>query len=204
VLTHIWEQVPKSERPLLLAVDGPDGAGKTVFAAALVEAAPDRSAIAASVDDFHFPRAHRHAEGRTGQTVWDRSFDYRAVRRELVDPWRRGPGSSYRRRWHDLATDAYVDEPREQVPSGGVLVFEGVFGQRPELASAWDLVVYVDAPVSVRMARMALRDGVPRDPDDPAQKRYLDAQRIYHERCRPLESADVVVDNSDPASPRFV
>lgn len=203
LLAHIWEQLPVSARPLLLAVDGPDGAGKTSFAAALVAAARGRTVVAASVDDFHFPRAHRHAEGRTAQTVWERSFDYRAVRRELLDPWRRGAGSSYRRRWHDLATDSHVDDPPDEVPPQGVLVFEGVFAQRPELASAWDMVVYVDASVSVRMARMARRDGVPDEPDDPAQRRYLDAQRIYRERCRPLDGADLIVDNTDPSAPKL-
>ena len=57
-----------------------------------------------------------------------------------------GPGAAYRRRWHDLATDAYVDETPDTVPEHGVLVVDGVFAQRPELDGIWDLVVYVDAP----------------------------------------------------------
>jgi uridine kinase len=90
------------------------------------------------------------------------------------------------------------------VPAGGVLVVEGVFAQRPELADAWDLVVYVDTPDDVRMSRRADRDGVPDDAGHPDQSRYLDAQRIYCEGCRPIETADVVVDNRDPERPRIV
>ena len=48
---------------------------------------------------------------------------------------------------------------------------------------------------------MAARDGVPGDPAHPDQRRYLDAQRIYRAAADPLGSADLVVDNADPARP---
>jgi uridine kinase len=190
-------------RPLLVAIDGADGSGKTTFADGLAEAigAP---AVRASVDDFHFPQAHRHALGRTGETVWSRSYDYRALRRELLDPWLAGPGSSYRCRWHDLTTDAYVEQRAVAVPEGGVLVVDGMFAQRPELRGVWDLVAYLDCPDDVRVARMAARDGGSADPDHPEHRRYLDAQAIYRDLCDPLATADVVVDNTDPTAPRVV
>lgn len=199
VLAHVARQVPALDRPVLVAVDGADGAGKTVFADALGEqlTALGRPVVRAGVDDFHHPQAYRHALGRTGETVWARSFDVAAIRRELLDPWRRGPGSTYRRRWHDLATDAYVDESPAPVPDRGVLLVDGVFLQRPELADAWDLVVWLEVPASVRVARMATRDGTVDDVTHPDQQRYLDAQRIYRETCDPVSSADVVVDNTD-------
>jgi uridine kinase len=62
-------------------------------------------------------------------------------------------------------------------------------------------MVYVHAADDVRVARMASRDGVPDDPDHPDQRRYLDAQRMYRERYRPLDRADVVVDNTVLDSP---
>ena len=75
---------------MLVAVDGADGAGKTVLADDLAPLVP--GSVRASLDDFHHPRAFRHAQGRTGATVWERTFDLAAVRRELLDPWRRGSG----------------------------------------------------------------------------------------------------------------
>jgi uridine kinase len=203
VLAEVWSAVPAPGRPVLVGVDGPDGAGKTTIADDLARAAPGRPAVRASLDDFHHPRAHRHAEGRTGETVWSRSFDYEAVRRELLEPWRRGAGATYRRRWHDLVTDGFVDDPAV-VPPDGVLVVDGVFAQRDELSGLWDLVVYVDARPAVRVARMAARDGVSADPDHPDQSRYLDAQRLYLERCDPVGRADVVLDLDDPQRIRFV
>ena len=136
--------------------------------------------------------------------VWARAFDYEVVRRELLEPWRRAPGTSYRRRWHDPVTDTPADDEPETVPAGGVLLVDGVFAQRTELVDLWDLVVYVDARPEVRVSRMAARDGVPDEPEHPDQRRVLDAQRIYLTRCRPRERADVVIDNTDPATPGIV
>jgi uridine kinase len=193
-------------RPLLVAVDGADGVGKTWFADELADTLRDdgRSVMRASIDDFHHPREHRHALGRTGTTVWTRSFDYRALRRELLDPWLAGPGSAYRCRWHDLVTDKLVDALPESVPESGVLVVDGVFAQRAELRPCWDLVVYLDAPDEVRLSRLAARDGASPDPDDPDQRRYLDAQRLYREAADPLGSADVIVDHTDLDEPVLV
>jgi uridine kinase len=201
-LAELAGVVAALDRPAVVAVDGGDGAGKTVLADELATLVP--GAVRASLDDFHHPRAYRHARGRTAATVWARSFDLDAVRRDLLDPWRRGAGSSYHRRRHDLVTDATVDDPPDVVPEDGVLLVDGVFAQRPVLVDAWDLVIYVHADDAVRVARLAARDGVPGDPDHPDQRRYLEAQRGYRERCAPLDGAQVVVDNTDLERPHLV
>jgi uridine kinase len=181
----------------VLAIDGVDGAGKTTFADALagVLAARGRAVERASIDGFHQPLAHRRAHGRTPGAVWSRHFDYEALHRELLDPWRAGPGASYRTAVHDVLTDKTLDLPRRSVPADGVLVVDGLFCQRPELAGCWDAVVLLDVPFAVSVARMARRDGGSPDPDHPDQRRYVDAQRHYLATCRPWERADLVVLN---------
>ncbi len=206
VLTRVADGLPDLERPVLVVVDGGDGAGKTRFAddLALVLAESGRAAVRASVDDFHHPRSFRHELGRTGDTVWSRSFDYRALRHHLLDPWSRGAGTTYRRRHHDLATDSLVDEGLESVPERGVLVVDGVFAQRAELSGCWDLVVWLEVPDEERVRRMAERDGVPPDPSHPDQARYLEAQALYRAAADPVGNADLVVDNTDPLAPSVV
>ena len=66
--------------------------------------------------------------------------------------------------------------------------------QRPEFVGFWDLVVWLEAPDEVRVARMAARDDAVDDVADPDQQRYLGAQRIYSEHLQPEATADVVVD----------
>ena len=206
VLARVADGLPDLDRPVLVAVDGGDGAGKTRFADDLARhlEGAGRVAVRASVDDFHHPREHRHALGRTAETVWARSFDYRALRRDLLDPWCGGPGSPYRRRHHDLATDTLLDEPLAEVPEHGVLVVDGVFAQRDELRDSWDLVVWLEVDDEERVRRMAARDGVPADADHPDQRRYLDVQRLYRDAVNPVGSADLVVDNADPSRPFVV
>lgn len=199
VLAAVAEALPlPPHRPLLVAVDGGDGAGKTTFALGLADflGSQGRVVVQTSLDWFHFPRAHRHAMGRSSESVWSRHFDYRAARRELLEPWLSGPGSSYRTRWHDVVADVLVDDAGEAVPADGVLVVDGVFAQRPELRDLWDLVVYLDADEAVRVSRMARRDGGPDDPEHPDQLRYLQAQRHYREVCDPIRHADLVIDSN--------
>jgi len=188
--------VPEDGRPVV-AVDGVDGAGKTTFADALAELlrARGRRVARASIDGFHHPLAHRRAEGRTPEAVWRRHFDYAALRRELLEPWRAGPPATCRTAVHDVATDTQLDEPALPVPATGVLVVDGLFCQRPELDGCWDRVVILDVPFDVSVARMAARDGSVDDVDDPDNQRYVRAQRIYFASCDPLARADLVIDN---------
>ncbi len=203
VLLHVVDTLPDLERPLLVAVDGGDGAGKTWFADELAELLRERqrAVVRASLDDFHHPRAHRHELGRTGETVWARSFDYRTLRRELLDPWCSGAGAAYRSRSHDLESDAYVDEPASPVPERGVLVVDGVFAQRAEVRDCWDVVVWLDVDDAERVRRVAARGGFTADVRDRDQRRYLEAQAIYRAAADPVRSADLVVDNSDVDRP---
>jgi len=198
VLLDLARRIVALDPPALVGVDGPDGAGKTTFADALGAAVTDEGGdvVRASLDDFHHPRAHRHADGRTPETVWSRHFDHEALLRELLDPWRAGPGADYTRRWHDVATDQPVRGLREIVPDGAVLLVDGLFLHRDELRRAWDLTLYLDVPDDVAIGRVAARDG---QLDDPA--RYVGAQQLYRELCSPRARADVVRDNADPQAP---
>lgn len=81
---------------------------------------------------------------------------------------------------------------------------DGIFLQRDELRSCWDLAVFLDVPFEVSVARMAARDGSNPDPTHPSQARYVEGQRIYLRTCDPRERADVVVDNADLGRPRAV
>jgi len=200
-LQEVTTRVVALRTPALVGVDGPDGAGKTTFADALAATVTDagREVVRASVDDFHHPRAHRHADGRTPETVWMRHFDNEALLRELLDPWRAGAGAEYRRRWHDLATDRPVREPQETVPQDAILIVDGLFLQRDELRGAWDLAVYLDVPDDLGIARVIARDGPLDDPE-----RYVGAQRIYREQCVPRDRAALVIDNTDPQRPVIV
>jgi uridine kinase len=132
----------RREPRVLVAIDGPDAAGKTTFAN---EVAANLSApvFRASIDDFHRPRAHRLARGPLSpEGYYEDAFDVQAAREELLLPFRHG-APVIRDKVHDLRSDSRVDRPSVSVRDAKVLVVDGVFLLRPELRELWDIAVYL-------------------------------------------------------------
>lgn len=209
LLAHLAEAIAAlpAGRPLRVAVDGVDGAGKTMFADELAEAlqSRERAVARASVDGFHHPRAVRYQRGRDSPEGYYRdSYDYAALRERLLDPL--GPGGSrrYTRAVFDHATDTVVDGPIHTADDDTVLVLDGIFLHRGELRGLWDYSVFLDVSFDVSIARCAVRDGGSPDPGAAPNRRYVEGQLLYLAEARPRDRADVVVDNSDLAHPRIV
>ena len=171
---------------MIIAVDGIDGAGKTVFADALAEVfAEGGSAVfRASIDDFHRPRVERYARGRRSPEGFYRdSFDYSTFRRVLIDPFREGgqtgASTGFQLAAFDLERDTAVEAAWTTAPRDAVLIVDGVFLHRPELRGLWNWSVWLDVPVDVAFQRMALRDGTDPSPSAPSNARYRDGQELY-------------------------
>jgi uridine kinase len=190
-----------------LAVTGVDGAGKTRFADALAGAirARGRPALRVSIDDFHNPRALRYAQGRASpEGFFEASFDYAAFRGRVLAPLEPGGDGRIVPAAFDHVTDSPRDPAPIAVPENAVLVVDGIFLIRPELAGVFDLTVMLDIPFAESFARMALRDGCPADPAAPDNRRYRQGQEIWLARCAPRDAADMVIDNSDWRAPRMI
>jgi uridine kinase len=209
IVAAIDARLAAAERrgPILVGVDGVDGAGKTTFAdefGAALEA-HDREVVRVSLDGFHHPREVRYRRGRSSpEGFFLDSFDLESVRQRLLAPLRTGGDRRIVRAVHDVATDAAVDAPVEQVGEDAVVVVDGLFLHRPELRSVWDLSVFLDVPFEVSVRRMAVRDGSDPDPAAASNRRYVDGQRLYLGTCEPRRHATLVVDNTDLAAPRLV
>ena len=187
-----------------VAVDGPDGAGKTVFADRLAAVLP-APVVRISVDDFHHVRAVRYRRGRNSPSgFWLDSFDYARFRADVVEPFAPGGSRRYRPAAHDLATDAILNPPPRTAPPEAILLVDGLFLQRAELAGAWDLTIFLDVPFTETARRMSLRDGTAPDPTDPSVHRYVEAQRRYYAACNPQAQATILIDNANYNEPRIV
>ena len=80
-----------ADRVALAAIDGVDGAGKTMFANELAQVLRQsgRPVVRASVDGFHRPKAERYRRGRSSpEGFFDDSYDYAALKAALLDPLR--------------------------------------------------------------------------------------------------------------------
>lgn len=191
---------------ILVAVDGEDGAGKTVFADNLAAVfAEDGSAVfRASIDGFHRPRAERYVRGRTSPEGYYRdSYDYATFRRVLVDPFRGGAtaDAGFQLAVFDVDRDEAVASEWVTAPRDAVLIVDGIFLHRPELRGIWHWSVWLDAPLDIRYERMARRDGTDPDPAAASNRRYRDGMELYLRDADPRRAAAAIVDNTDPAAP---
>jgi uridine kinase len=200
----VVRQGATGDRPMLVAVDGVDGAGKTVFAdelAATLE--PRTTVIRASVDGFHHPAAIRHRRGRgSPEGFFLDSYDYTSLRRLLLDPLRDGPYEIVRA-IHDVTLEERVDCPAEAVAADTVLIFDGIFLHRAELRDYWDLSVFLHVPFEISIPRGASRGYGDPDPAAPSNRRYVEGQRLYLDRCQPERLATILIDNSVLAEPEI-
>jgi uridine kinase len=209
LLAHVAGLVPEpsGDDCVLVAVDGVDGVGKTMFADELgqVLRRGQRDVIRVSVDDFHCRREIRHRRGKDSPDgFWLDSFDYSRLTADVLKPL--GPGGSrrYRTAAHDLITDAQLSPPVRTAAPGAVVVLDGLFLHRDGLSHLWDLSIWLDAPFDVTAARMAARDGTSADPTHLSLTRYVEGQRRYFAACDPISRASVVIDNSVLERPRLM
>ena len=119
----------------------------------------------------------------------------------MLDPFRAGLPVT------PAVDDVERDEPvtPDPLPVGAdtLLLVDGIFLQRPELAGAWDAVVFVDVPFTVSVPRGNARFGERHDPDPEAEpnRRYVGGQRLYLAEADPRGRATWVLDNTDLDAP---
>lgn len=201
----------------LVGVDGRSGAGKSTFAdelATKLEAA-GRRVLRSTTDSFHRPRSERMRLGPTSaQGFYLESHQLDLIISDLLHPFLQGATS---------VVVAAFDEPTDGlavetvgVDGPAVLIFDGLFLQRPELEPLWDLVVFLEADTrSDREWVDHLLSALPPDPtaraaiiDERLERgrwpRYRHGWKHYSETRRPAERAAVVVDNNDFREPRLI
>jgi uridine kinase len=195
----------RPSHPLRVAIDGPDCSGKTTLADELAELlAGERPLIRAGIDGFHNPRELRYRRGADSpEGYFFDSFDYEAVRTQLLEPL--GPGGSRR---FDYRLDEKIELPEEKAAADAVLLFDGVFLLRSELLGYWDFSIFVYASFEEILRRSELRDCELLGGEEATRARYLDrylpGQELYLRRSEPHQRADVLIDNTVVAEPKLL
>ena len=188
----------------MFGIDGPDASGKTTFAdeLALAFERAGFTAVRASMDDFHRPRADRYRAGRySGEGYYRDAYDFSLFRRVLADPFRTGGSTGFQLRGFDLARDVPFESDWTTAPADAVLIVDGHFLQGAALHGIWNYVLWLDADRDVRFERTIVRDNADPNPEAASNLRYLDAHRLYQRDFHPNTNANAIVDNTDPAAP---
>ncbi|GAA1928128.1 hypothetical protein GCM10009689_03620 [Brevibacterium antiquum] len=189
---------------VLVAIDGLDGAGKTVLAQELVEVASQdglRPIASLSIDGFHHPRSIRYANGQGPDSFYRDSYDYDAFTRSVVTPFRHG--LSIAPAVWDVDADTAAPPTEDSLPEDCVLLVDGIFLHRPELRELWDASVWVQVPFAVSVPRGNERFAGQFDsaPESQSNHRYVGGQRLYFAQCSPWDHATWILDNDDLAHP---
>lgn len=172
--------MPRTQTTAIVGIDGRGGAGKSSLAEAL--AALDPTVTIVHVDDFYDPTTDRTEIGAT--------IDWRRVVDQVLAPLHSDhPGRYQRFDWDSQSLEEWHD-----VPTGGIVILDGVYSLRRELADHLTYRIWLEVPRDVGMERGIARDGQASrtwwlDEWMPDEDRYVAEQR-------PGDAADVVIDGS--------
>lgn len=209
VAQNIAMQAFDAERPLVVGVNGVDGSGKTMLSAELhrqLEAQGLPVAIV-HIDDFTPPHSRRTASNDPIERYCNNTFDIDTLRKAVLAPLAaRQLGSISLKHESPHDPSQVVEHGYSFTGSPSVVIVEGVFVFRPELADYFDAKIFVDIPLS-EMRERAIEHDVPRFGFGVLKKylsRYIPAQTRYLETVRPFDIADIVIDNTDWHNPYIV
>ena len=194
--------------PVRVGIDGVDCSGKTSLAgelASLIEGLKG-DVIRVSIDGFHNPKEIRYRQGRKSpRGFYEDTFDLQAILKCVLLPLGPGGDCRYNPSQFDYRTDSPQVGSWQQAAQDSVLLFDGIFLHRPELRPHWDFTIFVHVEFDETVRRARERDqylfGDPDEVEAIYRERYIPGQRIYLETEKPVDKADVVVDNNDIMHP---
>ncbi len=195
IVAEVRRRIVGRKTPILIALDGGSGSGKSAVASLVAE---ELDAVLIQGDDFYAANiSDAEWELRPPRARAADAIDWKRLRAEALEPLLAGKPA----KWHafDFAggvrpdgTYAMRTDFVEREPNS-VIVLDGAYSTRPELADLIDLSVLVDAPPDVRHKRLAARE----------DKRFLAswharwdaAEEYYFTQVRPKTSFACVVLN---------
>ena len=166
-------------RPLLIALDGRCGSGKTTLAAQLAERFPGSRTI--HTDDYYLPPAQRVPGWETLPCA---NMDLKRLRAEVLNPARAGQPFSYIA--YSCREGAYL--PPVSCQPARLVIVEGSYSHHPALADCYDLRVFVTCSKAEQTRRLQAREGA----RYPAfAQRWIPG---YFAKYSIEESADLILD----------
>ena len=177
IAQRIRTDYSQSRTPQLIALSGPDCAGKSTLAVDVREQL-NRLGLditLLSIDAFLIPRSLRTSNASEPIAYFENAFDYAALGQTLE------------------TTKSGSSSVSSNSPE--IVLVEGVFLLRSELRHWWDLTIWIDVDTSVIMDRALKRDkdyfGDEGTVRHVYQNRCLPAQGYHIRRDLPKQSADI-------------
>lgn len=181
----------------IVAIDGGSDAGTREFADDLAATARTlgHETHRAAIEDFQAPRASRERGGRLSPSArYEDGYDYSLLQRVLLDPFRATSGTGFVLAAFDAKRDAPFQSKWTTASPDALLVIDGVFLNRPQLAGFWNYSVWLETPERLRSETSLSEE----------RERDAAADALYLAEVNPRGKAMAIIDNSDPEHPRRV
>lgn len=184
LVDRIFYENSKKQTTLLIGIDGCGGSGKSTFAAKIITDFPKVTIV--HLDDFYLPSSKLMNIEPTKKPV-GADYDWQRVLKQVLEPLSQEVEGYYQR--YDWETDQLAEW--HAVPTGGIVIIEGVYALRKELVEIYDLKIWVDCPRETRLARGLERDG--EDARAMWENNWMVSEDIYVEQHKPIDRADLII-----------
>lgn len=177
--------------PLLVALDGRSGTGKSTIAKAIAKRV---GGVVIESDDFYAGGTEEEWDARTPKEKANLGIDWRRLRKEVLEPLLAGQSAS----WHpfDWKTGKGLAEDTMTCNPALVIVLDGVYSARPELTDLVDLKVLFEVEDGKRRERLLSREGPSRiEAMENWHRRWDAAEEYYFTKVRPRSSFDFIITN---------
>ena len=173
------------ERPVLIALDGRCGSGKTTLAAQLAVQFPGSAVF--HTDDYYLPPAQRIPNWAETPCA---NMDLTRLREEVLVPAQ--AGAAVRSRAYSCREGAYL--PEQCVPPAPLYILEGSYSHHPILAGFYDLKVFVTCSKKEQARRLQAREG---ERYENFVRRWIPLEEAYFAQCRIEALADRLWDTTN-------
>ena len=172
--------------PLIVAIDGRSGAGKSTLASALAQ---QLGAAVIDGDDFYAGGTSQEWDAMTPAQRADHCIDWRR-QRSVLEAVAQGREAT----WHAYdweADDGRLSDRSRTCRPARVVILDGAYSARPELAGLLDLRVLLDVPDEVHREQLRQREGEHYRQEWEA--RWASAEDAYFTSRMPPEAFDLVI-----------
>ncbi len=179
----------KRKNPVLVAIDGRSGTGKSTLAQAIASRVEGQIVVS---DDFYCGGNDDTWSGLSASEKVEKVIDWQRMRTQVLEPLLAKKPAS----WHPLdfqPGSGWVGWKEETVTlePAPVILLDGVYSARPELADLVDLAVLVEADDEIRRQRLVMREG--QDFMQRWHQLWDAAEEYYFTYICPPSSFDLIV-----------
>lgn len=186
---RIRQLIKEKNSPVLVALDGKSGTGKSTIAKQLAEIL---GGVEINSDNFWSGGPNEEWDKKTPEQKSDKAIDWQRLRSELLIPLLSGKVA----KWHSfdwekgqgLSPTEIINNPSQ------LIILDGAYSSRPELQDLIDLSILVEVSDDHnRRQRLIAREneGYMKD----WHSRWDVAENYYFSKVRPRNSFDLIINN---------